>query len=135
VAGGLVVPGWVDDQVADEFAGGGVDDADVQVVDEHEDRGSGVVAADAGVVERAADPQGEFAVGIDAVGADAPVGVGGPVAGQGFGPGLAGGGQGDPVGQRPVRPPGAAALGAPTKSIAYDAIFAMCLDVGICSVK
>ena len=35
--------GGVEDEFADEFAGGGVDDADVQVVDEHEDGGSGVV--------------------------------------------------------------------------------------------
>ena len=42
----LVVAGRVDGEFADEFVGGGVDDADVQVVDEHEDRGPGVVAAD-----------------------------------------------------------------------------------------
>ena len=36
-AGGLVVAGGVEDQFAEEFAGGGVDDADVQVLDEHQD--------------------------------------------------------------------------------------------------
>ena len=33
-AGGLVVAAGVDGEVAEEFAGGGVDDADVVVVDE-----------------------------------------------------------------------------------------------------
>ena len=35
-AGGLVVAAGVDGQLAEQFAGGGVDDADVEVVDEHE---------------------------------------------------------------------------------------------------
>ena len=46
-AGGLVVAVRVEGQFADEFAGGGVDDADVQVLDEHQDAGPGVGAADA----------------------------------------------------------------------------------------
>ena len=36
-AEGLVVAGGVDDEFADELAGGGVDDPDVQVLDEHQD--------------------------------------------------------------------------------------------------
>jgi len=48
-AGGLVVLGQVDDQFAEEFAGGGVDDPDVEVVDEHDDVGSGVGSSDADV--------------------------------------------------------------------------------------
>ena len=40
---------------------------------------------DADVVQPAVDAQGELAVGIDAVGADAVVAVGGPVAGVAFG--------------------------------------------------
>jgi hypothetical protein len=39
--------------VAEEFAGGGVDDADVEVVDEQQDGFVGVSAADADVVEAA----------------------------------------------------------------------------------
>ena len=35
-ADGLVVKAGIDDQVAEEFSGGGVGDADVQVVDEQE---------------------------------------------------------------------------------------------------
>jgi hypothetical protein len=35
-AGWLVVPGRIDGELADQLAGGGVDDADVQAVDEHE---------------------------------------------------------------------------------------------------
>jgi len=46
-AGGLVVPGGVEDQFAEQFAGGGVEDADVQVLDQEQDVGSGVGAADA----------------------------------------------------------------------------------------
>ena len=42
-AGGLVVEG----QFPQEFAGGGVEDADAEVLDEQQDVGSGVDAADA----------------------------------------------------------------------------------------
>ena len=45
----MVVASWVVDQVAEEFAGGGLD-ADLEVVDEQEDGGSGVGSADADVV-------------------------------------------------------------------------------------
>jgi hypothetical protein len=83
-AGGLVVPGWVEGEFAEQFAGGGVDDADAQVLGEHDDGGSGVGAADADVVEAAVVAEGDFAVGVDAVGADAVVGVGAAVAGGGF---------------------------------------------------
>ncbi len=41
-AGGLVVAVGVDGEFAEEFAGGGVHDADVEVVDEQDDVGSGV---------------------------------------------------------------------------------------------
>ncbi|WP_231737597.1 hypothetical protein [Mycobacterium sp. IS-1742] len=61
--------------MADELAGGGVDDSDVVVVDEHQNAGSGVGAADADVVELAVDPQRQGAVGVDAVGAHALVAV------------------------------------------------------------
>jgi hypothetical protein len=43
-AGGLVVASGVDGQFAEEVFGGGVDDADVEVVDEQDDVGSGVGA-------------------------------------------------------------------------------------------
>jgi hypothetical protein len=33
---------WVDVELSDELAGGGVDDPDVEVLDEHQDAGSGV---------------------------------------------------------------------------------------------
>ena len=36
---GLVVLAGIDDELADEFAGGGVDDANVEVVDEQDDAG------------------------------------------------------------------------------------------------
>ena len=52
---GLVVAG--DDQLAWQLAGGRLDDADLKVVDEQQDGGSGVGSADADVVEAAVDPQ------------------------------------------------------------------------------
>jgi hypothetical protein len=71
---GLVVAGGVDEQLAQQLAGGRVDDADVEVVDEQQDGGSGVGSADADVVEAAVDPQGDLAVGVDAVVLDQPAG-------------------------------------------------------------
>jgi hypothetical protein len=50
-AGGLVVAAGVEGELAQQFAGGGVDDPDVEVLDEQEDVGSGVGPADADVVE------------------------------------------------------------------------------------
>ena len=52
-AGGLVVASGVEDQFAQQFAGGGVDDPDVEVLDEQDDAGSGVGSSDADVVEPA----------------------------------------------------------------------------------
>ena len=49
-SGGLVVLGGVEDQLAEELPGGGVDHADVQVLDEQDDVGSSVGSADAEVV-------------------------------------------------------------------------------------
>ena len=94
-AEGLVVAVRVEGEVAEEFAGGGVDDADVQVGDEHEDGGSGVFAAEADVVEAAVVAQGEASGLVDAVVADPPVAVTVLVAGGGFGSGpVDGGGDG-----------------------------------------
>jgi hypothetical protein len=76
----------------------------VQVLDEQQDFGSGVSPADADVVELAAVAQGDGAGGADLVSADPVVGVGGPVAGDGLGPGGGGGGRGDPAGQGFVWP-------------------------------
>jgi hypothetical protein len=50
LAGGLVVAGGVEGEVAEHFAGGGVDDPDVEVGDEEDDGGSGVGSAQADVV-------------------------------------------------------------------------------------
>ena len=47
---GLVVAFRVDGQFAEEFSGGGVDDGDVEVVDEEFEVGSGVGSTDADVV-------------------------------------------------------------------------------------
>jgi hypothetical protein len=39
----LAAVGWVEHELAEEFAGGGVDDPDVEVLDQDEDAGSGAV--------------------------------------------------------------------------------------------
>src|SRR5215468_2672853 len=110
-AGGLVVAAGVEGQVAEQFAGGGADDSDVQVLNQQQDVGLGVGPADAEVVEAAAVAQGDRAGGIDLVGADPVVGVGGPVAGGGLGAGGAGGGGGGPVRQGFVRSAGVVVAG------------------------
>jgi hypothetical protein len=45
----LVVASGVDVEIGDELSGGGVDDSDVEVLDEQQDVGSGVGSADADV--------------------------------------------------------------------------------------
>ena len=57
---GLVIDGWVEHQLADELAGGGVDDANVEAVDQHQDGDSGVSSADPDVVQPAVVAEGEF---------------------------------------------------------------------------
>jgi hypothetical protein len=59
-----------------------VDDADVQVLDEQQDVGSGVGSADADVVQPSAGAEGDAAGCVDAVGADPVVGAGGAVGGR-----------------------------------------------------
>ena len=66
----LVIDGWVEDQLADELAGGGVDDVDVETVDQHQDGGSGVGSTDADVVQPAVMAESECAAGVDDVAAD-----------------------------------------------------------------
>ena len=83
-AGAVVSALWVDGELADDFAGGGVDDAHVVAVDEHDDAGSVEGLSDADVVELAVDAQGD-AAGADAVVANAELGVGLLLAGGGFG--------------------------------------------------
>ena len=104
-SGGLVVLGGVKDQLAEQFPGGGVDHADVQVLDEQDDVGSGVGAADAEVVQPAGDAQGDAAAVVDAVVPDPVVGVGVAAGGGlGLGEGAVDGRGGGPVRERPVRP-------------------------------
>ena len=56
----MVALGWIEDELAEELSGGGVDDADVEVLDKDEDAGSGVGSADADGVERPAVAQGDL---------------------------------------------------------------------------
>lgn len=74
-AGGLVVAGEVDGEFAQDLSGGGVDDGDVEVVDEELDVGSGVGSAHSDVAELASDAQGHGSGFVDAIGADSVMGV------------------------------------------------------------
>ena len=74
----------IEGEVADDFAGGGVDDADLEVVDEHHDRGVGEGSADAEVLEMTVVSECHFAGFVDAVVADSELAVG-VVVGSGFG--------------------------------------------------
>ena len=76
----LVVAGGVEGELADEFAVF-VEDADVEVVGEHEDAGSACGASEADVVELAVVAQGDDAAGVDAVVSDPVVPVGDRLAG------------------------------------------------------
>ena len=86
----MVVPGGVEGESSEEFAGGGVDDADVAIVDEEKDGGSGVGSSDADVVESAVVAEGDDAAGVDAVVSDALACVIGGGSWCGFGESLVG---------------------------------------------
>ena len=66
----------------------------MQVLDQEQDAGSAVGPAGSDVVELPLVPEGDKARVVDAVSADAVVGVGGTVAWDGFGPGGVGSGRG-----------------------------------------
>ena len=74
-AGAVVAAVWVDGECAEEFAGGGVHDADVEVVDEQYEGGSGVRPADADAVQFAVEAERDFAGLVDAVVSNAMVSV------------------------------------------------------------
>ena len=93
-AGAVVAAGGVDGELAEDLAGGGVDDAYVEVGDEQDDAGSGVGSADGDVVQLAVESERDVAAGGDAVVADPVVGVVVAVAGAGFGSGGVGDGGG-----------------------------------------
>ena len=83
---GLVVAVWVDGELAEEFAGDSVHDADVEVVDEQDDVGSGVGSPDTYVMHVAVDAQGDGSGFVYPVVTDPVVGVGvATVPGQRFG--------------------------------------------------
>ena len=62
-------------EFSEYFSGGGVDDGDVEVLDEDQDAGSVVGAADSDVVEASVMAQGDRSGLVDAVGAEVVVGV------------------------------------------------------------
>ncbi len=68
-AGAVVVAVGVEGEGADDFSGGGVDDADVEVVDEQDDAGSVEGSSEADVVHVAVVSEADAAVS-DAVVAD-----------------------------------------------------------------
>ena len=91
----MVAAFGVEGEGSQDFAGGGVDDADVEVVDEHDDGLAGPASSDGDLVEGAVVAEGDFAGVVDAVVADAVVGVVGVVVRGGFGScGVGGGGGG-----------------------------------------
>jgi hypothetical protein len=73
---GLVVPGGVEGEFAEQFTGALVDDPDVEVLDEQEDVGSATGSSDADVAQAAVVADGDDAGVIDAVAADPLVGRG-----------------------------------------------------------
>jgi hypothetical protein len=95
--GALVVAARLDGELAEEFACGRVDHADVQVLDEQHTVGSGVSPAHADGAQAAVDAQGDATGLVNLVVAEAVVGLGGAV---GAGCGLWAGG----VGGRRLRP-------------------------------
>lgn len=99
----MIVAGGVEDEFTKGLSGGGVDDADVVVVDQRQDLGSGLGLADTDVVESSGDSEGDVADLGDPVGADPVVAVVLAATGGGFGSGLVGGGGGCLMGQGPVR--------------------------------
>ena len=80
-AEGLVVLGGVDGELADEFAGRLVRDADIEVVGEDDDACAAVFGAGADVVHAAVDAQGDLACLVDGVASDSVMRVEAPVAG------------------------------------------------------
>jgi len=95
----------VEGQLAQKFAGGGVHDPDLEVLDEQDDVGSGVGSADADVVQSAVVAEGDGSGFVDSVVADPVVGVGVAAgAGEGFGHRVVDGGRGRSVRQGPVWP-------------------------------
>ncbi len=80
---GLVVAGGVDGEFSQDLAGCGVDDLDVEVVDQDQDAGSGMGSADADVVQAAVDAEGDFPAGVDDVGTYPVVRIRGVFAGRG----------------------------------------------------
>jgi hypothetical protein len=116
----LVVAGGVEGEVSEQLAGGLVDDADLEVVDQEQDVGAGVGAADADVVESAGVAEGDGACFVDLVAADAAVVVGAVAFGLCFGEALVGdGGSG----------PGEGAVGAAVV-VLVDEVLEEALEVG-----
>jgi hypothetical protein len=71
----LVVPDGVECEFSEYFSGGGVGDGDFEVLDEDQDAGSVVDAADSDVVEASVMAQGDRSGLVDAGGAVVVVGV------------------------------------------------------------
>jgi hypothetical protein len=86
-----LLPLRVDGEIEQELASAGVDDPDLAVLDPEQDRGSGVLAADADVVKVAVVAHDDSSGLTDVVGPDAVEGVAGAGTGGGFGPGGVGG--------------------------------------------
>src|SRR5215213_8561808 len=113
-AAGLIVPGRVQDQVADQGAGVAVDHPDVQVVDEQADRGAGEPGAEADVVQPAVVAQRDAAAGVDPILPDTVVEGNDRAGRDGFGSGRVGLGGGAPT-EGAVRSDGVVVAGEPVQ--------------------
>jgi hypothetical protein len=111
---GLVVPGRVEGEFADQLAGVAADDADVQAVDEQGDAGAEAGGAESDVVESAVVAQGDGAAGVDGVVADPVVGGDLDTGEDGFGSSGVGLGAGASC-QRAVRPDGVVVASEPVQ--------------------
>ena len=87
-SGRLVVPGRVQDQFPEQLAGGGIDNPDVQILDEEHHVGSRVGFTDPDVMEPAVVADGDRTGVVDPVPANPAVRVGdlAPCGGPGTGP-------------------------------------------------
>ncbi len=81
----LVAAAGVEDEGAEEFSGLGVDDSDVEVVDDEGDVGSFVGSSDSDVVHASGLAEADGSCLVDAVIADEVVGAGVLVVGLVFG--------------------------------------------------
>jgi len=63
----VVVPRWIDREFSEELAGCGVNDSNLEIVDQHEDVGSPVGSSDPNVVQLTVEPKAHLAELVNAI--------------------------------------------------------------------